>query len=44
MQRIREELLEVVVVPSDLHFSNIGARVASGGPCKRDGAPIQLPA
>ena len=55
MQRIREELLEVVVddvsaslrrsstlsvVPSDLKISNIGARVAGGGPCKRDGAPV----
>ena len=28
------------VVPSDFNFSNIGARVGGGGPCKRDGAPI----
>ena len=27
------------VVPSGPNFSRIGARVGSGGPCKRDGAP-----
>ena len=35
MQRVREELLEVVV-------NDVGAaqRVGRGGPCSRDGAPI----
>ena len=28
------------VVPSDLNFSNIGARVGGSDPCNRDGAPI----
>ena len=30
------------VVPSDLNFSNTGARVAGGGPCKRGGASISI--
>ena len=39
-QCVPADLPPFSVVPSDLNFSNVGARVGDGGPCKRDGAPI----